>query len=58
MYLYQVQENEVEVVIAMFEQNTTFYNNEYFPGGSVPKSGKTLKMLCIYILNIPFLCSY
>lgn len=43
MYLYQVQENEVEVVIAMFEQNTTFYNNEYFPGGSVPKSGKPSK---------------
>lgn len=40
VFLYQIQENQMSQVIAKFDENITFYNNEYFPGGDIPKSGK------------------
>ena len=39
MYLKQIQENHKVQIIATFENNITFYDNYYFPCGSVPKSG-------------------
>ena len=47
VYVKQIQENNNPAIIATFEENITFYDNQYFSSGNVPESGELVSVLLI-----------